>query len=300
MAQGAFGAVIVADATAALLDIYRSILLSPSTLYVLCFASAFLAAGALLGLRSRVLTPLALRNTAASLATLALNVVMAPVVYVFAAAVGEAYGRLGIPAVPQSFWLGLPWIVVAVVGVIAKDFSDYWCHRALHTPIGWPVHAVHHSDTHVNGFTAFRVHLLEVLTMKVFYIVLLTWIGIPASLIVAAYVVASLHTAYVHLELDIDHGPLNWLIASPRFHRWHHADVPEAYGKNLANMIPLFDRVFGTYYRHDPCDVPMGALRDGVPDTDPLKLVLLPFTLWMRQARSSMAGLLVRLRAAFR
>jgi sterol desaturase/sphingolipid hydroxylase (fatty acid hydroxylase superfamily) len=290
----------VADATLALLDIYRSILLSPGTLYVLCFASAFLAAGALLGLRARVLTPLALRNTAASLATLAVNIVLAPVVYVASAIVADSYGRFGIPAVPQAFWLGMPWLVVAVVGVVGKDFSDYWCHRALHTPIGWPIHAVHHSDTHVNGFTAFRVHLLEVLTMKVFYIVLLTWTGIPAPMIVAAYVVASLHTAYVHLELDIDHGPLNWLIASPRFHRWHHADVPEAYGKNLANMIPLFDLMFGTYYRHDPCDAAMGARRDGVPDTDPMKLVLLPFAMWGRQARSSLATIAVRLRSAFR
>lgn len=291
---------MVADTTFALLDIYRSILLNPATLFVLVFASVFMVAGALAGLRSRILTPLALRNTATSLATLAINVVMAPVVYVAATVMGEAYGRLGIPAVPPEFWSGVPWLLTAVVGIVGKDFCDYWSHRALHTPIGWPIHAVHHSDTHVNGFTAFRVHLLEILTMKIFYIVLLTWIGIPAPMIAAAYVVASLHTAYVHLELDIDHGPLNWLIASPRFHRWHHADVPEAYGRNLANMIPLFDRMFGTYYQHGPCPAPMGAQRDGIPDTDPLKLVLLPFALFARQVRVLLASLAVRLRSAFR
>ena len=289
-----------ADTTTTLLTIYRSFLLSPSMWWVLGFASAFVATGVLAGLTSRVLSPSAVRNSLASLAVLAFNVVMAPVVYVLSDLVARTYGQFGIPAIPQSVWQGMPWLVVAVVGIVAKDFADYWCHRALHTRIGWPIHAVHHSDTHVNGFTAFRVHLLEVAAMKIFYIVLLTWIGIPSHLIAAAYVVASLHTAYVHLELDIDHGPFNWLIASPRFHRWHHADVPEAYGKNLANMIPLFDLMFGTYHRHDSCAEPMGAVRDGIPDTDPAKLVLLPFLLWARQARAFAGGALLRLKATRR
>ncbi len=289
-----------ADATTTLLTIYRSYLLSPGMLWVLGFVTAFIAVGVVAGMTSRVLSPSAVRNSLASLAVLAFNIIMAPVVYVLSDLVARTYGQFGIPAIPQSFWQGMPWLVVAVVGIVAKDFADYWCHRALHTRIGWPIHAVHHSDTHVNGFTAFRVHLLEVVTMKVFYIVLLTWIGIPTGLIVAAYVVASLHTAYVHFELDIDHGPFNWLIASPRFHRWHHADAPEAYGKNLANMIPLFDLMFGTYYRHDSCAEPMGAERDGIPDTDPVKLVLLPFVLWARQARALAGDALLRLRATFR
>lgn len=291
---------MAADTISSLLAIYRSFLLSPSMPWVFGFATASIVAGVLLGMRARVLSPAAIRNSLASLAVLAFNILMAPVVYVLSDLVARGYGQLGIPSIPQAFWQGMPWLVVAVVGIVAKDFADYWCHRALHTPLGWPIHAVHHSDSHVNGFTAFRVHLLEVVTMKIFYIVLLTWIGIPTQLIVAAYVVASLHTAYVHLEIDIDHGPLNWLIASPRFHRWHHADAPEAYGKNLANMIPLFDLMFGTYYRHDACAAPMGALRDGIPDTDPVKLVLLPFVLWARQVRTVAATAFVRLRETFR
>lgn len=280
---------MLAESGATLVAIYRAHLFSPANLAVLSFVVAFTLLAVAIGWRSRVLSPLALRNSAASLATLAVNILMAPVVYVVAGLAGAGYGRLGIPSIPESAWDGVPWLVMAVVGVLGKDFADYWSHRALHTPLGWPVHAVHHSDTHVNGFTAFRIHLLEVVTMKVFYIALLTWLGIPAGAIVAAYVVASLHTAYVHLELDIDHGPLNWLVASPRFHRWHHADVPEAYGKNLANMIPLWDLMFGTYHRHDRCDAPMGALRDGVPDTDAAKLVTLPFTLWWRQGKAALA-----------
>jgi sterol desaturase/sphingolipid hydroxylase (fatty acid hydroxylase superfamily) len=56
----------------------------------------------------------------------------------------------------------------------------------------------------------------------------------------------------VHANLDWDWGPLRWLIASPRFHRWHHTDESEARDKNFAGLLPLWDILFGTYYM--PCD----------------------------------------------
>jgi sterol desaturase/sphingolipid hydroxylase (fatty acid hydroxylase superfamily) len=38
------------------------------------------------------------------------------------------------------------------------------------------------------------------------------------------------------------------LIASPRFHRWHHTDESEARDKNFAGLLPAWDILFGTYY----------------------------------------------------
>ncbi|MEL6920217.1 MAG: sterol desaturase family protein, partial [Pseudomonadota bacterium] len=90
---------------------------------------------------------------------------------------------------------------------------------------------------------------------------------------------------YVHANLNWDHGPFKFVIASPRFHRWHHADKPEAYGKNLANMIPAYDWMFGTYYNPEPCRERMGA--PGVPDTDTVALMFSPFTLWREQWEKS-------------
>jgi len=270
---------------------YRDFFANPKTWAVLGFIAGFTALACVLGLRARVLSAAALRNTGATLAVLAVNLLMAPVVYVIAGKMLSFYASLGIPSVPESFWGGVPWIVVALAGLAAKDFADYWSHRLLHTPLFWPIHAVHHSDTHVNGFTTFRVHVLELVVMNISYIALLSWLGIPSAMIAAAYIFASLHNAYIHFEIDIDHGPLNWLIASPRFHRWHHADYPPAYGKNLANMIPLYDVLFGTYYRAGPCLEKMGAEREGISGTDAARLVLLPFTLWGRKITQSLRAL---------
>src|SRR5215469_12192814 len=43
-------------------------------------------------------------------------------------------------------------------------------------------------------------------------------------------------------------GRLCYLIASPKFHRWHHTSEDEGLDKNFAGLFPLFDVLFGTYY----------------------------------------------------
>jgi sterol desaturase/sphingolipid hydroxylase (fatty acid hydroxylase superfamily) len=52
----------------------------------------------------------------------------------------------------------------------------------------------------------------------------------------------------VHANLDWDWGPLRAVLASPRFHRWHHTDEANARDKNFAGMLPLWDILFRTYY----------------------------------------------------
>jgi sterol desaturase/sphingolipid hydroxylase (fatty acid hydroxylase superfamily) len=195
----------------------------------------------------------------------------------------KIYNFLHIPKIPTEFWANTHWSILIVLSLITVDFANYWNHRFMHTKIGWPTHMVHHSDSHVNGFTTFRVHFLEVVVMQISYIFLLSWMGIDAVTVVFVSILCTLHNAYVHFEIDIDHGRLNWLIASPQFHRWHHADAPEVYGKNLANIMPIWDVIFGTYYKGGKCNAPMGALNDGIPDTDTVKLILMPFQLYFRQ-----------------
>ena len=191
----------------------------------------------------------------------------------------EGYAALNIPTLPADFWQG-PWVIVGMIlAIVMKDFCDYVSHRIMHTRLGWPSHAAHHSDTDVNAFTTFRVHTFEAFLMSLTYLVILTWMQLP-ELLPILIVLHICHNIYVHLNLDWDHGPLKYLIASPRFHRWHHADVPEAHGKNLANLIPAYDVFFGTYYVPGPCRAPMGALKSGIDDKNPVRIWLYPFQAW--------------------
>ena len=42
-------------------------------------------------------------------------------------------------------------------------------------------------------------------------------------------------------------GPLEWLIASPAFHHWHHTALAPL-DRNYASVLPWMDRIFGTYF----------------------------------------------------
>lgn len=199
------------------------------------------------------------------------------------------YNALNLPHLQPQFWDSVPLPLVIIIGLLATDFVAYWNHRILHTDWLWPAHAAHHSDTHVNAFTSFRVHILESIVGMVMQIVILTWLQMPAA-IPYVIVLTVLFNMYQHIDLDIHHGPLKYIIASPRYHRWHHADVPEAYGKNLADMFPFYDLAFGTYYVPGPCKEMMGATKTGVEDKNILSLLVYPFKEWRRMLKNTVSA----------
>lgn len=227
----------------------------------------------------------ALRNTAATIVLVGLNFAVLNYLLSDINSVAQAgYDYLGIPTLPEDFWQPVPFWAVLLVGVVAMDFVDYWNHRLMHTTWFWPTHAAHHSDTHVNAFTSFRVHFLEALVMSLSYVLLLTWLQMPGT-IPLVVMLRHLHNLYVHANLPFQHGPFKLLVASPVFHRWHHADDKVVYGKNLANIMPVWDRLFGTYYDGGLCEAPMGALSTGIEDKNPFLIFVYPFQRWAELVR---------------
>ncbi len=227
-------------------------------------------------------------STGASVVVYVINLIVYPILLSSSRGLERGYERLHIPHVPTSTWEGMPIWLVAVLGIVVHDFANYWNHRAMHLRWIWPIHAVHHSDPEVTAMTTFRVHAFEGIFMWASYVILLTWLGLPPSAIEIGGIVLLLHNQYVHVNVDWDHGPFKWFLASPRFHRWHHVNDPKTYGKNLANLFPIFDRVFGTYYAGGPCRGPMGAT--GVPENDVVKLMIFPLSEWARMIARAVRG----------
>ena len=54
--------------------------------------------------------------------------------------------------------------------------------------------------------------------------------------------------------MRIHFGPLKWLIASPEYHHWHHANQREAYDRNFASQLAIIDVIAGTVFipKHAP------------------------------------------------
>jgi len=219
-------------------------------------------------------------SVGANIAFYLFNLLFGPIVFLMTRWVERGYDSLGIPSIDQSTWENVPAWLMVPLAVLCFDFANYWNHRILHMSWLWPVHAVHHSDPEVNGLTTYRIHFLEGFVMASSYIILLSWLGFPTDVMGVGAVFVGLHNIYVHLNVDWGHGPFRYLLASPRFHRWHHADEPSVYGKNLANVFPFFDVIFGTYHMPGTCHHKMGAR--GVPENDVVRLCLYPFAEWGR------------------
>jgi sterol desaturase/sphingolipid hydroxylase (fatty acid hydroxylase superfamily) len=139
------------------------------------------------------------------------------------------------------------WLLV-LVGTVITDFAGYWRHRLFHTSALWPVHAVHHSSPHLDWLSTTRFHPINQTVTNLVHIGLLWMLGFPALAIGGTTALRGMYGTFVHANLDISYGPLDYLFVSPRFHRWHHSSEEEAIDKNFATFFSAFDWMFGTAY----------------------------------------------------
>lgn len=140
----------------------------------------------------------------------------------------------------------LVWQVVIIL--LVSDFFGYWMHRLFHGRRLWRFHAVHHSSTDLDWLSSVRVHPINDLVMKLATLTPLLFAGFNLTAFAIVTPILMLLAFLHHANVDWDFGPLRAIIASPRFHRWHHTDETEARDKNFAGLFPLWDIAFGTYY----------------------------------------------------
>ena len=224
------------------------------------------------------------RSLCENFALLALNGFFAGVVFAgFYAASSTAWSSLlGWEAV--AIGEGLPFWAAVLVAVVAFDFTNYWNHRMLHTRPGWGVHFLHHSDRQMTFATSYRVHVFEHLFMTAWAALVLGWMSLPVAAVGLAGLIGSWYSKYVHCGLPFEHGPLRRVFVSPNYHRWHHCEDPQVYGKNLADMFALWDVWFGTHHDPGTCDVSTGVA--DAPD-DILRAQVFPFVYWWRMLRGA-------------
>jgi len=180
-------------------------------------------------------------------AEIAINFVMLAVLATFAFV---TYGRVDKPEILAGFGplSRLPVPIQTVLMLILADFIGYWMHRLFHGRRLWCFHAIHHSSKTLDWISAARAHPLNELAGRTASMLPLLALGFQVE---AAAVIAPLITLYalfLHANVDWDWGRLRTVIASPRFHRWHHTSEAEGRDKNFATLFPVWDILFGTYY----------------------------------------------------
>ncbi|HTS62724.1 MAG TPA: sterol desaturase family protein [Candidatus Acidoferrales bacterium] len=144
-----------------------------------------------------------------------------------------------------------PLAAACLLTIVALDLVQYAVHWTFHrVPLLWRIHEVHHSDPDFDVSTAARFHPFEVLITQavaggaIFVLAapagaVLLWEILKMSLNLAEHANASLHP---QLETMV-----RTVLVTPDMHRIHHSEEVAEQSRNLGQIFPWWDRLFGTY-----------------------------------------------------
>ena len=142
-----------------------------------------------------------------------------------------------------------PFVIQFLEIMFLTDLAQYIFHRAFHRlPWLWNFHAVHHSAQAMDWLAGSRMHIVEVLLLRSFTTLPMYVMGFAEGPLYAYVFFVYLMSVFIHSNIQIPFGWLQYVIATPRFHHWHHGVEDEAIDKNFAIHFPVIDLVFGTWH----------------------------------------------------
>lgn len=143
-----------------------------------------------------------------------------------------------------NFWLLL------LMFFIIHDFYIYWFHRLQHNnKYLWRTHEAHHSGREVDWLAGSRSHFLEILinqTIEFAPIFFLLDTQTALYLYPAKALIDALWGMWIHANINVNTGKLQYIINGPEMHQWHHANHHEVFYKNYSTKLAIWDWLFDT------------------------------------------------------
>lgn len=151
--------------------------------------------------------------------------------------------------VPDSdLWPGdLPFALQVLMSLLVLDagitLGHYWSHQWK--PL-WRLHSVHHSVRRFYGLNGLMKHPLHQLFETALATTPLILIGMPADVATALVACVGIQLLVQHSNVDYDTGPLVYVLAVNRVHRFHHLRWPGVGDVNFGLFTTIWDRLLGT------------------------------------------------------
>jgi sterol desaturase/sphingolipid hydroxylase (fatty acid hydroxylase superfamily) len=160
-----------------------------------------------------------------------------------------------IPAAIPEAGQALPLPLKMILSLFVGEIGFYWGHRWTHKfPLLWRFHAVHHSAEHINFLVNTRAHPIDMVFTRLCGLPLLYATGLastmgphPALIPAMVLFVGAMWSFFIHANVRWRFGLLEEVLSTPAFHHWHHT-YEDHQDRNFSSMIPLMDRIFGTFY----------------------------------------------------
>ena len=164
-------------------------------------------------------------------------------------------------------WIRLPLMF------LVNDLGVYWYHRTSHkVPFLWQFHAIHHSAEELDWLVNTRAHPVDMVFTRLAGLAPVYLLGLAQSAgghldkgVALLMILGTIWSFFIHANIKLRLGPLEWLVSTPAFHHWHHTN-DEHRDRNFAAIFPLYDRIFGTSWlpKHWP---PVYGIDAKVPPT---------------------------------
>lgn len=167
-----------------------------------------------------------------------------------AAVIAQRFIPAGVPATMAALPLAARLALAFVIG----EIGFYWGHRLSHEiPWLWRYHAIHHSPRHMYFLVNTRSHPVDTIVTRLFGMIPLYLLGLAGPSVagsatpVFVIILGTFWGFFIHANLRVRLGALEWIVATPGFHHWHHSRI-EHINRNYASMLPVFDKLFGTLH----------------------------------------------------
>jgi sterol desaturase/sphingolipid hydroxylase (fatty acid hydroxylase superfamily) len=142
-----------------------------------------------------------------------------------------------------------PLLVQLALAVAVGELGQYWVHRIGHQfDLAWRIHSTHHGTPQVYWLNSTRFHALELIIKAVFQVGPLIVLGCTRECFMLYGIFTAIHGWVQHSNVAYRTGWLNYFMATPSNHRWHHSTVLAEANNNYGVVTPLWDHLFRTFY----------------------------------------------------
>jgi sterol desaturase/sphingolipid hydroxylase (fatty acid hydroxylase superfamily) len=187
------------------------------------------------------------------------------------------YTRAWLPSTKEWGWYGVYFVltmlggglaqmlVVAVVGMVSPgdpalplgveiplalllgSLASYLVHRMEHTNSWlWRLHGVHHVPEKVNVGNNGVNHIFDIVLAQGVVQSTLALLGFSHESVFVVGIFVTAQGYFVHANIDVRIGWLNYVLASPEQHRLHHSTVVAEAG-HFSSDLSIWDRAFGSF-----------------------------------------------------
>lgn len=135
-----------------------------------------------------------------------------------------------------------------VYAYLVWELAHYAYHRSCHRcRLLWCLHSVHHAPEDMHLMVGHARHVLEGPYADLVRTSICLMLGVPVPMLLTIMAIDGLWGWAIHVSPDLLPRARVPFLLGPSEHRVHHARNPEYIDRNYCNLLPMWDRAFGTY-----------------------------------------------------